>query len=237
MLPGSRSALRMFTGIVRGLCPVHEVVDKEGGRRLRIRLPRELATNLETGASVAINGTCLTVVSFAATKDDSGVAVDFDVMQESLNRTNLGLLITCADGDLPSQINHVNVERSMRFGDEVGGHHVSGHVDCVGTISELVIFPNNREVVFKFDEEWSKFLVPKGWIAVDGISLTVVRVGADFFSVCLIPETLARTTLGIKGVGDAVNLEFDSVTKITVITMERHLPRMLDEYMARKQSQ
>eukprot|EP00127_Corallochytrium_limacisporum_P004754 Clim_evm108s172 gene=Clim_evmTU108s172 len=219
----------MFTGIVRGLCPVHALEDKDGGRRLVISLGKEdeeIAQNVEDGASIANNGTCLTVVY---SKNENGnVLVAFDAIQETLNRTNLGELKV---GD------KVNIERAMKIGDEIGGHNVSGHIDGIGIIENVIETPNNREVVFRVpkgeEEEYMAFLAPKGWIAVDGISLTVVKVTEEHFSVCLIPETLARTTLGFKGVGDKVNLEFDGQAKIIVRTMERLLPDMIKRQMSK----
>jgi len=133
----------MFTGIVRGLCPIVGIVDSEGMRQLRVAFGDLVsADGLEIGASVAINGTCLTVTAFRH-EEGSGMVVSFDCIQETLRRTNLGAL---AVGD------RVNVERAMKYGDEVGGHQVSGHVDCVGTIKEIVASPNNRDVFVHFPE-------------------------------------------------------------------------------------
>ena len=195
----------MFTGIVKGLYRVEHVADAQGKRRLAIGL-EELGEDLERGASVAINGTCLTAVA----KSKHGV--EFDVIQETLHRTNLGKLKA---GDW------VNIERSCRVGDEIGGHHVMGHIDTVGTLQEIRTSPNNQEIFIAHAPPWHKYMIPKGWIAVDGISLTVVAVEKERFSVCLIPETLARTTLGFKQVQQEVNLEFDHTTKVIVTTVER----------------
>lgn len=195
----------MFTGIVNGLRRIENVVEDVGRRRLTVALD-DLSKDLEIGASVAIDGTCLTAVAL------KGKGVEFDVIQETLDRTSLGKLKV---GD------QVNIERSCRVGDEMGGHHVMGHVDTIGTIQEIRKTPNNQEVFIRHDPQWHKYMIPKGWIAVDGISLTVVAVGADYFSVCLIPETLARTTLGFKQTEHPVNLEFDHTTKVIVATIER----------------
>ncbi|MBF0278376.1 MAG: riboflavin synthase subunit alpha [SAR324 cluster bacterium] len=195
----------MFTGIVKALRTVKAVAEQPGIRRITIEL-EELSEGLEIGASVAINGTCLTVAAH-----QNGTAA-FDIIQETLNCTNLGIL---EKGD------RVNIERACRIGDEVGGHHVTGHVDTVGTIQEIRMAPNNKEVFISHDPQWNKYMIPKGWIAVDGISLTVVAVEKNRFSVCLIPETLARTTLGFKDSGQTVNLEFDHTAKVIVATIER----------------
>ncbi len=204
----------MFTGIVKALCSVVSIEKLEGGLRLQVDL-NQWTNGLEIGASVAINGVCLTAV---AIEQD---LVDFDVIQESLNRSNLGSLQV---GD------RVNMERSFRYGDEIGGHQVNGHVDTIGTIQSIVTSPNNQEVFIQHDPQWNRYLVPKGWIAIDGVSLTVVSVEPDRFSVSLIPETLARTTLGFKQERSPVNLEFDHTTKIIVTTIERLLPSMVQKY-------
>ncbi|MGK5093668.1 riboflavin synthase subunit alpha [Deltaproteobacteria bacterium TL4] len=202
----------MFTGIVQGTRPVEKITDLEGRRRLKIKLS-DLSKNLQRGASVGVNGVCLTVVSI---EDE---CAEFDIIKESLDRTNLGQLKV---GD------QVDIERACRYGDEVGGHQVTGHVDTVGTIEKKNFTPNNCEVYIHHAEEWNKYLVPKGWIAVDGISLTVVAVTPTSFSVCLIPETLQQTVLGIKTEGASLNLEFDHTTKVIVQTMERLIPQYLN---------
>ena len=207
----------MFTGIVQGIRKISAVEDLEGGRRLRIQL-EDLAEKLQQGASVAVNGVCLTAI-----KIEVGSA-EFDIIQESLDRSNLGALVI---GD------SVDIERACYFGDEVGGHQVTGHIDCTGKIDEIRKTPNNRDVVVYCEEEWGSYLIPKGWIAIDGVSLTVVDVGNNWFSISLIPETLEQTVLGKKTKGDIVNLEFDHTTKVIVRTVERMLPeikiQMLEE--------
>ena len=200
----------MFTGIVQGIRKISAVEDLEGGRRLRIQL-EDLAEKLQQGASVAVNGVCLTAI-----KIEVGSA-EFDIIQESLDRSNLGTLVI---GD------SVDIERACYFGDEVGGHQVTGHIDCTGKIDEIRKTPNNRDVVVYCEEEWGSYLIPKGWIAIDGVSLTVVDVGNNWFSISLIPETLKQTVLGKKTKGDIVNLEFDHTTKVIVRTVERMLPEI-----------
>jgi len=203
----------MFTGIVQGTRKITAVEDLEGGRRLRIQL-EDLSEKLQQGASIAVDGVCLTVVRFE--KDWA----EFDVIQESLNKSNLGTLKV---GDF------VDIERACAFGDEVGGHSVTGHVDCIGTIKEVRNTPNNCDLIVSCSKEWIAYLIPKGWIAIDGASLTVVEVGADFFSISLIPETLSQTVLGYKSKGDTVNLEFDHTTKVIVRTVERLLPELKNQ--------
>lgn len=210
----------MFTGIVQGMRPVVAITDLEGGRKIRIQLD-DLSENLKIGASVAVNGVCLTAV-----KVEEGWA-EFDIIQESLNRTNLGSLETGSK---------VDIERACQYGAEVGGHQVTGHVDCTGKITEIRKSPNNQDVVINCGSEWTPYLISKGWIAMDGISLTVVDVNEESFSVSLIPETLNVTVLGQKAVNDTVNLEFDQTTKVIVKTLDAYLPQIEARLLAQLKS-
>jgi len=199
----------MFTGIVQGLCRVAAVVDEPGLRRLRIDLG-ELALGLATGASVAVNGTCLT-----ATQIDAG-PVGFDLIRESADRSNLGAIRA---GD------YVNIERSLKFGDEIGGHVLSGHVADVVTVAQIDTAANERTIWFDVAPQWLPYLFHKGFVALDGASLTIARVDRERhrIAVSLIPETIARTTLGRSVVGDRVNIEIDAQTQAIVTTVERLL--------------
>jgi riboflavin synthase len=207
----------VFTGIVQGLCRVASVVDEPGLRRLQIDLG-PLAEGLLTGASVAVNGTCLTATSV------SGGRAAFDVIRESMSRTNLGALEV---GD------RVNVERSLKFGDEIGGHVLSGHVADVATVAQIDSGANERTIWFEVPREWLHFLFHKGFVALDGASLTIAAIDRlrGWISVSLIPETIARTTLGSAAVGDRVNLEIDAQTQTVVATVERllHDPQWRDQ--------
>ena len=205
----------MFTGIVQGKRKISLVSDIEGGRIVRIQLD-DLSKNLVKGASVAVNGVCLT-----ATKISKEWA-EFDIIQETLNRSNLSEL---KSGD------SVNIERACSYGDEVGGHHVSGHVDCVGNIKKIYNSPNNRDFIIKCDKKWLAYIIHKGWIAVDGVSLTVVDLGYNWFSVSLIPETLKQTVLGLKTECQKVNIEFDSTVKIIVHTIKKMMPEIKESIM------
>lgn len=187
----------MFTGLVEAHVAIVEVIDQPPGKRLRLKWP-EVAAEVVLGESIAINGCCLTVVANAA-----GL-LDFEAGPETLFRTNLGQLLRGS---------RVNVERSLRLGDRLGGHLVTGHVDGLGRLLR-------RED----DRDWSTFwieaspalmrqMVAKGSITVDGVSLTLVNVTDTAFSVALIPHTLVATTLGALAVGDAVNLETDLLAK------------------------
>lgn len=197
----------MFTGIVQGLCRVLEVRDEPGLRRLTIDL-QTLGTNLTLGASVAVNGVCLTVTQ------TQGTNACFDVIRESSSRTNLDSI---ASGD------RVNVERSLKFGDEVGGHILSGHVACTVAVDRIDAGPGERTIWVRVPGEWMRYLSLKGFVALDGASLTIAAVerAANQIAVSLIPETIARTTLGSVTAGARINLEVDAQTQTIVDTVER----------------
>jgi len=187
----------VFTGIVEELGEIVEIRTADDSAVFTIRGP--LVTQDAThGASIAVNGVCLTVVDH---KDDVFTA---DVMQETLDRSSLGAL---APGS------RVNLERPVRLQDRLGGHLVQGHVDGVGTVIAREPSEKWELVKISLPASISRYVVEKGSITVDGISLTVVEAGADFFSVSLIPTTLELTTLGRKGPGEPVNLEVDVIAK------------------------
>ncbi len=187
----------MFTGIVRELGEVERVESGAEGARLAIRA-QQTAPRVEVGDSVAINGVCLTVVE----KEEDRLR--FDAVLETLRRSNLGEL---KPGD------RVNLEDSLRVGDAIGGHFVQGHVDTTGVVQRLTPQGNAVVMVVSVEEQWMRYVAPKGSVAVDGVSLTVVDIGRSEFSVWLIPHTRAVTTLGFRRVGDRVNLEFDMLAK------------------------
>lgn len=199
----------MFTGIVQALRPIVAIDEIDGVRSLTVDLGA-LADGLELGASVANNGACLTASAI------DGSAVTFDVIGETLDLTNLSSVVI---GDT------VNIERSLKFGDELGGHLVSGHISDTAVVDEIEAEGANRTMWFALDGTHLRFLLWKGWVAVDGVSLTVSRVDRDQdrFAVSLIPETLARTTLGSIEVGGSVNIELDSTTQAIVETVREIL--------------
>ena len=197
----------MFTGIVQDLVTVQSVVDEGDLTRIGLDLG-QLVHNLEPGASVAVNGCCLTV-----TRVEQNAAY-FDVILETLRTTTLDQVHI---GDV------VNVERSFHVGDEVGGHIVSGHVTTTAQVVDRRVQGNDNVISFSMDEQWMKYVFHKGFIALDGASLTVSGVDRETsqFEVSLIPETLERTTLGRIAQGESVNVEVDSQTLTTVETVER----------------
>ncbi|MDR5898807.1 riboflavin synthase subunit alpha [Halomonas vilamensis] len=204
----------MFTGIVQGTAVVVAVRELDAFRTHVVEMPSHMREGLEIGASVAHNGVCLTVTAI------EGDNVSFDLMRETLRLTNLGAIT-------PGQC--VNIERAARFGDEIGGHVMSGHVICKAKLVEIEEAPNNRRLWFALPEKVSRFVFEKGYIGVDGISLTVADVrqtdesGGVTFSVNLIPETLSRTALSERMLDDEVNIEIDPQTQVIVETVERVL--------------
>jgi riboflavin synthase len=196
----------MFTGLVECLGSVRSLGAAGAGRELVVAAP--FAGELALGDSVAVNGCCLTVVGH------DGVTCRFQVGPETLARTNLGAL---AAGD------RVNLERSLRAGALLGGHIVQGHVDGVGTVDRRVEEGEWVTVWFRCPYGLAAQMVPKGSVAVDGVSLTLVEVGREAFNVALIPHTLALTTLGFKRPGDAVNLESDILGKYVQKAMQAYL--------------
>ncbi len=199
----------MFTGIVQGTAQIHSIDEKSNFRTQIIKMPQELLADLEIGASVANNGVCLTVTEI------NQDLVSFDLMQETLKITNLGQIKV---GDL------VNIERAMKMGDEIGGHILSGHVYCTAKVVERLPSANNLQIWFELPNAgMMKYVLTKGFIAIDGISLTIGEVKAQSFCVNLIPETLHRTLIGKREIGDLVNIEIDPQTQAIVDTVERYM--------------
>ena len=189
----------MFTGIVQGTGRVESV---QSGEIMTVSVTLPSAKGLEIGGSVSIDGVCLTATNV-------GDHVTFDIIPETLQRTTLGDL---APGS------NVNVERALKFGDELGGHLLSGHIMDTAEIVQV----QNQDYKIQCPCEMSEFIQEKGYIAVDGISLTIGETdGNGVFDVHIIPETLRLTTLGSKGVGDRVNIEIDAMTQAVVETTKR----------------
>jgi riboflavin synthase len=194
----------MFTGIIEGMCPVAGLV-RGATWRLIIDLG-ELAEGVKLGDSISVNGVCLTVAALG------GRRASFDAIGETIGRSALARL---AEGE------RVNIERSLRVGDRVGGHFVAGHVDGVGTIRAKEERPDQTVVRVAAGEELTRLMAVKGSVAIDGISLTLVEAGRGTFAVALIPYTLKETTLGVKGVGDLVNVEVDLLARYVAKLMGR----------------
>ncbi|SBT82055.1 Riboflavin synthase [secondary endosymbiont of Trabutina mannipara] len=203
----------MFTGIIQATAPIIAIKEKKFFRTHYVRLPVALLPNLNIGASVAHNGCCLTVTGI------NGNLVSFDIMKETLRITNLGNLKV---GD------EINIERAAKINSEISGHLISGHIICIAELIKIIISENNLNIWFSLhDNTLIKYVMHKGYIAVDGISLTLGKVVNNCFCVHLIPETLLRTTLGKKLLGDSVNIEIDSHTQLIVNTVEQLLAKKI----------
>ncbi len=200
----------MFTGIVQGIASVHRITDKEGLRSFTLEFPKGFCEGLEIGASVACDGVCLTVTELRGETQ-----ADFDVMQQSLNLTTLGQL---------GEGGHLNVERAAKEGAEIGGHPLSGHVDFMASIAQIRQPANNHVLRIAVPAPWMRYIFAKGYVAVNGASLTVAEAhreadGSGWFEVWLIPETLRMTTFGEKGVGAPVHIEIERQTQVLVDTI------------------
>lgn len=197
----------MFTGIVQGLARVAQLVQQEGLRSLRLEFPAGFSTGLAVGASVAVDGVCLSVTALHGAN-----AADFDVMQQSLGLTTLGSLVMGS---------RVNVERAAKEGAEIGGHPLSGHIDFTARLSAVRQPENNHVMGITVPSPWMRYIFAKGYIAINGASLTVAEAhresgGAGEFEVWLIPETLRMTTFADKQVGDLLNVEIERSTQVMV---------------------
>ena len=199
--------ISLYTGIVSGTAPVTGVDDGGGVRTLTIDLDG-FSEGLQIGASVALDGVCMTVISM------QGTEVSFDAIEETLGRTTLGGV----------NLGHmVNVERSLKMGDELGGHLLSGHVMTTAKIIERVDRGEGLDLLIENPSKARPYILEKGFIAIDGMSLTIGGVSDNSFALHIIPETLRITTIGDKGVGDSVNIEIDSRTQAVVETVMRNI--------------
>ena len=187
----------MFTGIIESTACLVSSIPQPSGCRMTFELG-ELARDCSPGASVALSGVCLTVV------ETRGRHVDFDVVPETLDRTTLGKRRV---GEF------VNVERSLRVGDRLDGHFVQGHVDGVATVDRIERADGGHVAWFRADESLRPYLIPKGSVAIEGVSLTIAAVAGEVFSVALIPTTLERTNLSSLRRGDSVNIETDIIAR------------------------
>ena len=200
----------MFTGIVEGTGIIKSIskiktANRIADKRIEIDLGK-LRRGLRVGDSVSVNGTCLTATSIL-----KNIAI-FEVVKETTKRTSLGLLKA---GDL------VNLERSLRINDRIEGHIVLGHIDGVGKIADIEKIPSETKIWISVNKQTAGLLVPKGSIAVDGISFTIVDVSNEVFSVALVPHTLAVTTFKSKKKGDKVNIEVDILSKYVAKLLPR----------------
>jgi riboflavin synthase len=202
----------MYTGIVQAMLPIASLKKLSGLSTFSLLLPDSMMAELETGASVAVNGTCFTVTQI------TGAEVFFDAIEETLALTNLKAI------EVGTQ---VNVERSARANAEVGGHVLSGHVVGTARVVAIDSSENNQRLTFRGDPAWTKYVFSKGYLALNGASLTIAEVAGDEFAVNLIPETLRRTNFALLSEGDLVNVEIEQQTQVIVDTVERVLAERL----------
>lgn len=202
----------MFTGIVQARVQITHLEHQEGLITIGFILPQAYRSDLNLGASIAVEGVCLTVTAY---DEDTG-NVYFDIMKQTLDVTSLHMLELHA---------WVNIERSAKLNAEVGGHQVSGHIDKVAKVTLIERTENNCKVFYRFPVSVAKYLFAKGFVALNGCSLTIAEIDVERseLAVCYIPETLATTTHGFVEVGDVVNLEIDRQTQVIVDTVERVL--------------
>lgn len=198
----------MFTGIVQGQGTIVAIEDKAGLRTYQVALPDSLNQQIVTGASIANDGCCLTITAH------QGHQVSFDMMQETLKLTTLG------DKKVGDK---VNLERAARYGDEIGGHVMSGHIATKTAILAIDKSETNCEMTLALPPAFKQYILYKGFIGLDGCSLTIGAVSDSDFKIHLIPETLNVTTFGQKRVGDWLNVEIDPQTQAIVDTVERVL--------------
>jgi riboflavin synthase len=205
----------MFTGIIESLCKIKSIkVIKQVKSKYHAEITfsvdlEKLSKGLKIGQSIAVNGVCLTVTKL------HGNIAEFLVIGETIRKTSL---------DSIKKDDRVNIERSMKASGRFDGHFVQGHVDCTAIIYDKIVYPTETKLIIKFSKEqkhYLQYVIPKGSITIDGISLTVVDLEENLLSVSLIPHTLKKTTLGIKLIGDKVNIEFDIIGKY----ISRHLPK------------
>ena len=217
----------MFTGIVQGVAHIARLADRPGLRSFTLRLPPGFDEGLAIGASVAVDGVCLTVTARPAPDEAT-----FDVMQQSLALTTLGAL---AEGAA------LNVERAAKDGAEIGGHPLSGHVDFMARVAEVRRPENNHVLRLAVPAPWMRYVFAKGYIAVNGASLTVADAqrapdGSGWFEVWLIPETLRMTTFDRKAEGSALNIEIERSTQVFVDTVRAAIDERLGPLLPALQS-
>ncbi len=205
----------MFSGIVEEKALMSNVIRSASGVRLYIKTEK-IWRDAEMGDSVAVNGACLTI---ALLKND---VLQFDIMEETLRATTFSDI---KSGEV------VNIERSLKVGDRISGHFVTGHIDCVGVINSIKKRPNDYNIEIKIPRDKAGYLAPKGSISVDGVSLTVMENGKDYFKISLIPLTLEKTSLDSKMRGDKVNIEFDIFAKYSLAASRQGASKIDTEFL------
>jgi riboflavin synthase len=205
----------MFTGIIQSIACIDNISDHNGVRSFEIEFEQGFCENLEIGASVSVDGVCLTVTQLLST-----TRVSFDVMLQSL------LVTTLSDYEKGAS---VNVERAAKDGAEIGGHPLSGHIDFHAPVADVTLMQDNYRLRICVSKEWQRYIFPKGYIAINGASLTIAEVNkkAGWFEVWLIPETLRMTVFKDKSVGQHLNIEIERGTQVVVDTVRDTLEENL----------
>ena len=196
----------MFSGIVQTVGKIESIKDKNHIKTIRIETHGNYLEDIAIGQSVSVDGVCLSLVK------KNKEYCEFEAVEETINRTTLGSY---------KQGTKVNLEKSLKFGDTVGGHFVSGHIHTKGRIVEVELIGESKNILVEIEEKWIKYLTEKGYISVNGASITIGKVSKNTFYVHLIPETLKTTNLDELIYDNYVNLEFDQTTIAIVDTTER----------------
>ncbi|WP_159715456.1 riboflavin synthase subunit alpha [Blochmannia endosymbiont of Camponotus nipponensis] len=199
----------MFSGIIQAVVPIHAIYESTNLKTYIIILPTHLLSNLKIGCSISNNGCCLTVIAIKYN------LISFNVIHETLKLTNMGMLKV---GDL------INIERSLCYHSEIGGHLMTGHIDCTGKIIKIIISKNNKIIWFSIKKKYfQKYILQQGSIGVDGVSLTVSKTLNNYIRICLTPYTATKTTLGDKQIGNIVNIEVDIIIKSVINAVDNRL--------------
>ena len=196
----------MFSGIVQTVGKIESIKDKNHIKTIRIETHGDYLEDIAIGQSVSVDGVCLSLVK------KNNEYCEFEAVEETINRTTLGSY---------KQGTKVNLEKSLKFGDTVGGHFVSGHIHTRGRIVEVELVGESKNILIEIEEKWIKYLTEKGYISINGASITIGKVSKNTFYVHLIPETLKTTNLDELIYDNYVNLEFDQATIAIVDTTER----------------
>ena len=205
----------MFSGIVEEKALVSDVIRSASGVKLYIKT-KKVSQDAKIGDSVSVDGACLSIASL---KND---VLQFDIMEETLRATTFSDI---KKGEA------VNIERSLKIGDRISGHFVTGHIDCVGVISSIKKEPNDYKIEIKIPYDKAGHLTLKGSVSVDGVSLTVMESGKDHFKISLVPLTLEKTSLGSKRRGDKVNIEFDILAKYALAASRQDAGKIDSEFL------
>lgn len=198
----------MFAGIIQAVVSIHTICDKTNHKTYTVIFPKNLLINLRVGCSVANNGCCLTIISI------KNNLVKFNLTYETLKRTNMSMLKI---GDL------INIEKSLSYHSEIGGHLMTGHIDGVGIVKKIINSKNNTVIWFKIkNKNFQKYIITQGSIGIEGVSLTVNKIIKNYIRVCLTSYTAAKTNLGLKKVGNIVNIETDLIIKTIINNIEKN---------------